>query len=144
MSEKFIKLQPMTGKFLQCTVNGKQINVYLVDPATNKDGTDVERDDALRILAFKHPVAKIAIIKDKDGKYYNPLTHEDWEKIKQYREEGVSAARTDEQKTSATEAALAELVKTQTQLLSQMKSEIDELKGSKKAKGKKAKEEKTE
>ena len=57
MSKRTIRLQPSSGKFLQTSLDGRIINIFLVDPKTNVQGTEVNYDDAIRILAFKNPVA---------------------------------------------------------------------------------------
>lgn len=139
-----IKLQPITGKYLQTTVNGKQIDIFLVDPKTNTDGTDVAYEDAIKILSYQHPVARPAIIKGKDGKLIKQLTDEDIQKIAKIREEGINVsvvqAPANNPAPSTDASTLAELVKTQSKLLESqgemltaMKKEIDELKKGKKA-----------
>lgn len=145
-----IKLQPITGKYLQTTVNGKQIDIFLVDPKTNTDGTDVAYEDAIKILSYQHPVARPAIIKGKDGKLIKQLTDEDLQKIAKIREEGINISvvqpvADDTAAPSSDTFTLAELVKTQSKLLESqgemlaaMKKEIDELKKDKDAKKDKA------
>ena len=136
---KTLRLQPATGKFLQTAVNGKKINIWLVNPADMKQGTEVDYEDALRILAFKHPVAVPVPQKGEDGKYKNVLTEEDIAKITEYRNNpqnetlGKAASTTDDKLASIVEAQ-SQLLKSQTELLTQMRSEIDELKKGKTAK----------
>ena len=142
MAKRMIKLQPTTGKFLQTTVNGRNVNVFLVDPKTNTDGTDIPYEDAMKILAYRHPVAKVAQIKDKKtGKYIEQLTDKDRAYIAKLREEGVNSVA-----TAADDSSIKSLVETQTALLKaqaamleKMQSEIDELKKAKPAKASKAK-----
>lgn len=138
-----IRLQPISGKFLQTDVRGKQINIWLVDPKTNQQGTEVGYEDAIAILAFNHPVATLAAIKGKDGKFINQLTDEDKEKIAKLKEEGLNSTNTSMAAPSPNNGNLEELVKaqsklleTQGELIKQMKSEID---GIKKEKAKEAK-----
>ena len=145
-----IKLQPLTGKYLQTTVNGKRIDIFLVDPKTNTDGTDVAYEDAIKILSYQHPVARPAIIKGKDGKLINQLTQEDLQNIDKIRKEGINISvvqpvADDTAAPSSDTSTLAELVKTQSKLLESqgemlatMKKEIDELKKDKDAKKDKA------
>ena len=65
MSKRTIRLQPSSGKFLQTSLDGRIINIFLVDPKTNVQGTEVNYDDAIRILAFKNPVAIPVPVKGK-------------------------------------------------------------------------------
>ena len=133
MTGRTIRLQPISGKFLQTDVRGKQINIWLVDPKTNQQGTEVNYDDAIAILAFNHPVATLAAIKGKDGKFIQQLTEDDKKKIQELKEEGLNATNTPT--PSSNNNNLEELVKaqsklleTQGELIKQMKSEIDSIK----------------
>jgi len=142
MAKRMIKLQPTTGKFLQTTVNGRTVNVFLVDPKTNTDGTDVPYEDAMKILAYRIPVAKVAQIKDKKtGKYVEQLTDEDRAYIAKLREEGVSSVATaaDESSVKSLIETQTELLKTQAKMMEKMQAEIDALKSGKPAKAAKAK-----
>lgn len=132
---KTLRLQPSEGKFLQTSVNGKQINIWLVNPADMQQGTEVDYDDALRILAFRHPVAVLTPIKGKDGKYIEVLTDEDKKKIQEYKDNPLSANNpsVDGNLQSLIEAQ-GMLLKSQQELMAQMRAEIDVLK---KGKGKK-------
>lgn len=135
-----IRLQPISGKFLQTDVRGKQINIWLVDPKTNQQGTEVGYEDAIAILAFNHPVATLAAIKGKDGKFINQLTDEDKEKIAKLKEEGLNSTNTSMAAPSSHNnleelvKAQSKLLETQGELIKQMKSEIDDIKKDKKAK----------
>lgn len=138
MENRKIRLQPIQGKFLQTRVNNHDVNVWLVDPKTNQQGTEVDRDDAIAILAFRHPVATVAQIKGKDGKYIKQLTNEDMEAIQELKNHPTAAPI--ESSSSKDDSNLVELVKTQGKLLESqaelmktMKAEIDDLK---KGKGK--------
>lgn len=140
-----IRLQPIDGKFLQTTVNNHNVNVWLVDPKTNQQGTEVPYNDAIAILAFRHPVATCAQVKGKDGNYIQQLTEEDKAEIKKLKESYGMQIPVTEPKSSDN-SALAELVKTQgkllesqAELMKSMKSEIDELKKEKKPAKAKAK-----
>ena len=88
MSKRTIRLQPSSGKFLQTSVDGRTINIFLVDPKTNIQGTEVNYDDAIRILAFKNPVAIPVPIKGKDGKYIRQLNDEDLAAIEDIKNNG--------------------------------------------------------
>ena len=137
MAKRMIRLQPVKGKFLQTRVNNHDVNIWLVDPKTNQQGTDVAYEDAIAILAFNHPVATPALIKGKDGKYIKQLTEEDKAAIQNLKDNpGVSSVP----EKSSDNSALTELVKTQgelletqSELMKSMKSEIDELKKGQKA-----------
>ena len=134
---KTIRLQPIQGKFLQCTVNNKLVSIWLVDPDTNEQGTEVNYNDAIQILAFRHPVATPTPIKDEDGKLISPLTDEDREKIAAIRNGEVNEV---EEKAGNDLKALVEtqtkLLNAQAELIENMKKDIDELKGEKKGKAK--------
>ena len=136
MAKRTIRLQPIRGKFLQTRANNRDINIWLVDPKTNQQGTEVPYDDAIAILAFPHPVATVAQIKGKDGKYIQQLTAEDKAAIQNIKDNpGVSSVP----ESTSNNPELTELVKTQgklleaqAELMKSMKSEIDELKKEKK------------
>ena len=134
MAQRTIRLQPIQGKFLQTRVNNRDVNIWLVDPKTNQQGTEIPYDDAIAILGFRHAVATVALIKGKDGKYIQQLTDEDKAKIQEIKDNpGISSIPTDT--PSSDNSALTELVKTQGklletqgELLQSMKKEIDDLK----------------
>lgn len=129
--EKTIRLQPATGKFLQTSLDGQNINIWLVDPKTNQQGTDVPYKDAIRILAFKHPVATVTPVKGKDGKFINMLTDEDRAAIEQIKREGwKEAVTTTSSDNSALEKVVeqqSEVIKTQMDFMTQMKTQMDDM-----------------
>lgn len=136
MENRKIRLQPIQGKFLQTRVNNHDVNVWLVDPKTNQQGTEVDRDDAIAILAFRHPVATVAQIKGKDGKYIKQLTNEDMEAIQELKNHPTAApieSSKDDSNLSELVKAQGKLLETQSELMKSMKAEIDDLK---KGKGK--------
>ena len=94
-----------------------------------QQGTEVDYDDALCILAFRHPVATLTPIKGKDGKYIEVLTDEDKKKIQKYKDNPLSANNpsTDGNLQSLIEAQ-GMLLKSQQELMAQMRAEIDVLK----------------
>ena len=126
-----LRLQPISGKFLQTDVNGKTINIWLVNPTDMLQGTEVDYESALRILAFRHPVATITPVKGKDGKFIEQLTDEDKQKIEEYKKSAyTSNVQPDSeagnlQKLMETQAMLLE---SQGELIKQMKAEIDGIK----------------
>ena len=133
---KTIRLQPMSGKFLQTSVNGKTINIFLVDPKDNKQGSEVDYEDAMRILAFKHPVATPVPVKDKKGKFVSVLTDEDKKKIAEYKANPVNQTVANNVNNSSSDTAVltkivenqSDILKAQTEMLAQMKQEIADLK----------------
>ena len=133
MAKRKIRLQPIHGKCVMTRVNNHDVNIWLVDPKTNQQGTDVAYDDAIAILAFNHPVATPAQIKGKDGKFIQQLTDEDRAAIQERKENyGVETPAAAPTSDNAAYAELiktqGELIKTQTELMKTMKAEIDELK----------------
>lgn len=141
--EKTIRLQPATGKFLQTSLDGQNINIWLVDPKTNQQGTDIPYKDAIRILAFKHPVATVTPIKGKDGKFINVLTDEDKAAIEKVKQEGwKEAVTTTSSDNSALEKVVEqqnEIIKSQMDFMTQMKKQMDDMQKEMKALSKPAK-----
>lgn len=138
MENRKIRLQPIQGKFLQTRVNNHDINIWLVDPKTNQQGSEVDRDDAIAILAFRHPVATVAQIKGKDGKYIKQLTDDDMAAIQELKNhpiaEPVGSVKSEDNSTlTELVKTQGELLKSQAELMKSMKAEIDDLKKSKKA-----------
>jgi hypothetical protein len=133
---KTIRLQPIKGKFLQTDVNGKQINIWLVNPVDMQQGTEVEYEDALHILAYKHPVATITPIKGKNGKFIDVLTDEDKAKIEELKRNPLTASTPAANSSNNLQKLIeiqSQLLQSQGELLAQMKKEIDEVKGKQKA-----------
>ena len=132
MSKRTIRLQPSSGKFLQTSLDGRIINIFLVDPKTNIQGTDVNYDDAIRILAFKNPVAIPVPLKGKDGKYIKQLTSEDIAKIEEIKNNGykesTAIVSSDNSALEVVVASQNEVIKSQMDFMAQMKKEMDELK----------------
>lgn len=132
MSKRTIRLQPSSGKFLQTSLDGRIINIFLVDPKTNVQGTEVNYDDAIRILAFKNPVAIPVPIKGKDGKYVKQLTFEDIAAIEEIRNNGykesTAIVSSDNSALETVVASQNEVIKSQMDFMTQMKKEMDELK----------------
>ena len=132
MSKRTIRLQPSSGKFLQTTLDGRIINIFLVDPKTNIQGTEVNYDDAIRILAFKNPVAIPVPVKGKDGKYIKQLTDEDLAAIEDIKNNGyketTAIVSSDNSALENVVASQNEVIKSQMDFMTQMKKEMDELK----------------
>jgi len=132
MSKRTIRLQPSSGKFLQTSLDGRIINIFLVDPKTNVQGTEVNYDDAIRILAFKNPVAIPVPVKGRDGKYIKQLTDEDIAAIEEIRNNGyketTAIVSSDNSALENVVASQNEVIKSQMDFMTQMKKEMDELK----------------
>lgn len=132
MSKRTIRLQPSSGKFLQTSLDGRIINIFLVDPKTNVQGTEVNYDDAIRILAFKNPVAIPVPVKGKDNKYIRQLTDEDIAKIEEIKNSGykesTAIVSSDNSALENVVASQNEVIKSQMDFMTQMKKEMDELK----------------
>jgi len=127
--EKTIRLQPSTGKFLQTSLDGRTINIWLVDPKTNQQGTDVAYKDAVRILAFKHPVATVTPIKGEDGKFIEILTDEDKAEIEKIKKEGwkeaVSTVAPDTASLAGVVQQQNEVIKTQMEFMTEMQKQMN-------------------
>ena len=132
MSKRTLRLQPSTGKFLQTSLDGRIINIYLVDPRTNIQGTEVNYDDAIRILAFKNPVAIPVPVKGKDGKFIKQLTAEDIAKIDDIRNNGYKEATaivsSDNSSLEKVVESQNETIRMQMEFMAQMKKDMDSLK----------------
>ena len=131
MSKRTIRLQPSTGKFLQTSLDGRIINIFLVDPRTNIQGTEVNYDDAIRILAFKNPVAIPVPVKGKDGKFIKQLTAEDIEKIEDIKNNGykesTAIVSSDNSSLEKVVESQNETIKMQMEFMAQMKKDMDSL-----------------
>ena len=128
MSEKkTLLLQPIQGKFVQSTINGKITRVWLVDPDTNQKGTEIDYEDAINMLALPHPVVCLAQVKGKDGKYIKQFTKEDEQYLDKRKEEfshGISAIKSS---SSESNFALEKLVETQSELIKSQNNQIASL-----------------
>lgn len=127
-----LRLQPATGKFLQTSLDGRLINIWLVDPKTNIQGTEVNYEDAIRILAFRHPVANVTPIKGSNGKYIQQLTNEDKARIEKIKEEGyketTAIVSSDNSALEKVVEQQNEVIKAQMDFMTQMKKDMDSMK----------------
>ena len=117
-------IQPIRGKFVQSNINGKIVRVWLVDPDTNRQGTEIPYNDAIAVLALPHPVVCMAQVKGKDGKYCNVLDEDDLELLEQKKNEylyGDTGTVSD----SADSGNLAKLVETQAELIKSQAKQLD-------------------
>lgn len=134
--KKTLLLQPIRGKFVQSNINGKIVRIWLVDPDTNQQGTEIPYNDAISVLALPHPVVCMAQIKDKNGKYCNILDDEDRLAIEEKKDEYMygnsrefvpetgSSDNSDLRKLVETQA---ELIKSQSKQLDAMQSKFEEI-----------------
>ncbi len=149
--KKTLLLQPIRGKFVQSNINGKIIRIWLVDPDTNQQGTEIAYNDAISVLALPHPVVCMAQIKDKSGKYCNLLDDEDklaieekkdeylYGNVHNYSQDDESSDNSDLRRLVETQA---ELIKSQSKQLDAMQSEFAKIQKTMEKISKKTKEEK--
>lgn len=123
-------LQPIRGKFVQSNINGKIVRVWLVNPDTNQQGTEIPYDDAIALLALRHPVVCMAQIKGKDGKYCNKLDEEDMKAVEAKKKDfingivGQNPIHVDSPKSDET---LKQLVETQGKLIESQNKQLEEM-----------------
>ena len=130
MANKTIRVQPISGKFVQCTSNGRIIRIWLVDPKTGRQGTEVSYEDALTLLAMRHPVVCLSQEKDKNGKYIEQFTEDDWKKVREMHDEALNqiSQNTLQPAPSAPSSdtkALEDLVKTQAKLIEAQAKQLE-------------------
>lgn len=124
--KKTLLIQPIRGKFVQSNLNGKILRVWLVDPDTNKQGTEIAYSDAMNLLALPHPVVCMAQIKDKNGKYCNFLDDEDKEILEKKKYEYLYGDSSSLDSSSVSDSSnLNELVKTQAELIKSQAKQLD-------------------
>lgn len=149
--KKTLLLQPIRGKFVQSNINGKIVRIWLVDPDTNQQGTEIAYNDAISVLALPHPVVCMAQIKDKSGKYCNILDDDDklaieekkdeylYGNVRNYSQESEPSDNSDLRRLVETQA---ELIKSQSKQLDAMQSEFAKIQKTMEKISKKTKEEK--
>lgn len=127
--KKTLLLQPIRGKFVQSNINGKIVRVWLVDPDTNQQGTEIPYADAIAVLALPHPVVCMAQIKDKTGKYCNLLDDDDKEILQQKRDEYFYGVQNvvSETPSLSDSSSLAQLVETQAELIKSQKKQLEKM-----------------
>ena len=125
MAKKTLLLQPVQGKFVQVMMNSKTVKIWLVNPDTNEQGTEVAYEDGIKLLALPHPVVCVAQIKGKDGKFIQQLDEEDKALIEEKKRELLSGTESVGNSTSsASNSALEKLVETQTKLIESQNDQI--------------------
>lgn len=125
---KTLRVQPIYGKFLSSTVNGKTIKVWLVDPATGEQGTVLPYDDAVALLTLRNPVACLAQVKGKDGKIVQQMTDEELKSLTALKEQVMAGVQPTVSSSNEENSALKTLVETQAALLKSQESEIENMK----------------
>lgn len=131
MARKTLRVQPISGKFVSATTNSKTINVWLVDPDTNQQGTELPYEDAIEVLTMRHPVCCLVQEKGKDGKYIKQLTDEEEAEIKRISAEhaaGITSQPAMPVMKDANVETLQALVNTQAALLQTQAVQFDEMK----------------
>lgn len=126
---KTIRIQPIEGKFTQYTSHGNTISIWLVDPDTRLQGTEVSYEDAIELLSLRHPLFCEAQVKGKDGKFIKQLTDEDWNIIRERKEKNLKTVNenTLHPTTSApatNDPAMAKLVETQSKLIESQAAQL--------------------
>lgn len=124
-----LRIQPIQGIFLSASVNGHTVNVWKVNPDDGEYGTDVIKEDAIKILSAKHPVACLTIIKDEKGKIINQLSKEELEKIQKAHEAAMMNAEDiyEAPVRVATDSNLEKLVQTQDALIKTQTKQIEKM-----------------
>lgn len=117
-----IRIQPINGKFTQYTSHGNTISIWLVDPDTREQGTEVSYEDAIELLSLRHPLFCEAQVKGKDGKFIKQLTEDDWKVIRERKESNLKTVTENTlhpktEATSSSDPAMAKLVETQSKLI---------------------------
>lgn len=126
---KTIRIQPIEGKFTQYTSHGNTISIWLVDPDTKLQGTEVSYEDAIELLSLRHPLFCEAQVKGKDGKFIRQLTDEDWNIIRERKEKNLKTVNENTlhpatSAPAANDSAMAKLVETQSKLVESQAAQL--------------------
>ena len=128
---KTIRIQPIEGKFTQYTSHGNTISIWLVDPDTKLQGTEVSYEDAIELLSLRHPLFCEAQVKGKDGKFIKQLTDEDWKIINEKKQNNLkrftenTLHANDKSASSGSDPALQKLVETQAKLIDAQTKQLE-------------------
>lgn len=125
MSKETLLLQPVRGKFVQSTINGRIVRVWLVNPDTNEQGTEIPYNDAIAMLALRHPVVCMAQIKGKDGKYCNLLDEDDKKAVEAKKKEYEQGIVNMPVAAPSNNSALEKLVETQAKLIESQGKQLE-------------------
>lgn len=127
MANRTVRVQPISGKFVLAVSNGRQIRIWLVDPVTLQQGTEVSYEDALTLLSMRHPVVCLSQEKGKDGKFIEQFTKEDWDKVHEMHDNAMNqiAANTlQEPQISKPDENLTKLVEAQAKLIDNQNKQL--------------------
>ena len=127
MANRTVRVQPISGKFVLAVSNGRQIRIWLVDPVTLQQGTEVSYEDALTLLSMRHPVVCLSQEKGKDGKFIEQFTKEDWDKVQKMHDDAMNqiAANTlQEPQISKPDENLTKLVEAQAKLIDNQNKQL--------------------
>ena len=141
MSKKTLLLQPVQGKFVQAIIHGKTSRIWLVNPDTNEQGTEVPYEEGIRLLSLPRPVVCPAQVKGKDGAFIKQLDKEDYVYIEQKKQEYLLGEQSVPTQSNPDNKVLEKLVETQSELIktqgeqlklmqdsfAEMKKQMDEL-----------------
>jgi len=125
-----IRVQPISGKFCSVTSHGNTIRIWLVEPGTKNQGTEVSIEDAYELLSLRKPVVCEAQIVGKDGKFIKQLTDEDWKIINEKKQNNLkrfneNTLHANESKSSGSDPALQKLVETQAKLIDAQSKQLE-------------------
>ena len=126
---KTIRIQPIERKFTQYTSHGNTISIWLVDPDTKLQGTEVSYEDAIELLSLRHPLFCEAQVKGKDGKFIKQLTDEDWNIIRERKEKNLKTINENTlhpatSAPAANDSVMAKLVETQSKLIESQAAQL--------------------
>lgn len=130
MANRTVRVQPISGKFVLAVSNGRQIRIWLVDPATMRQGTEVSYEDALTLLSMRHPVVCLSQEKGKDGKFIEQFTKEDWDKVHKMHDDAMNqiAGNTlQEPQISKPDENLTKLVEAQAKLIENQNKQLEQM-----------------
>ena len=131
-----IRIQPISGKFTQYTSHGNTISIWLVDPDTKEQGTEVSYDDAIELLSLRHPLFCEAQVKGKDGKFIKQLTEDDWKVIREKKESNLKTVTentlhpTNAVAPTSSDPAMAKLIETQSKLIETQAAQLKAMQNS--------------
>ncbi len=130
MANRTVRVQPISGKFVLAVSNGRQIRIWLVDPATMRQGTEVSYEDALTLLSMRHPVVCLSQEKGKDGKFIEQFTKEDWDKVQKMHDDAMNQIASNtlqEPQISKPDENLTKLVETQAKLIETQNKQLEQM-----------------
>jgi len=123
--DNYLKLQPVKGKYLKITWEGKVYEIYKVDPRTNEFGTRVSRQDAIMLLETC-PGLITLVQQIKDGKIVKQISDDEIARIHQNQlDRKLGMAPTESvPENSAGNPELEKLVKSQSKMIEEQAKAI--------------------